>query len=56
MAPKSFFFGAMASSLQSSGMLTKEQMVYLFDRFDYLTSQSGNCVFFVKVFEFIFID
>ncbi|XP_024007210.1 uncharacterized protein LOC18012470 isoform X2 [Eutrema salsugineum] len=26
--------------LQSSGMLTKEQMVYLFDRFDYLTSQS----------------
>ncbi|BAB01086.1 unnamed protein product [Arabidopsis thaliana] len=30
----------MASSLQSSGMLTKEQMVYLFDRFDYLTSQS----------------
>ncbi|CAN8266303.1 unnamed protein product [Cochlearia groenlandica] len=25
--------------LQSSGMLTKEQMVYLFDRFDYLTSQ-----------------
>ncbi|CAE6068861.1 unnamed protein product [Arabidopsis arenosa] len=31
---------AMALSLQSSGMLTKEQMVYLFDRFDYLTSQS----------------
>ncbi|XP_023638214.1 uncharacterized protein LOC17884864 isoform X2 [Capsella rubella] len=30
----------MASSLQSSGMLTKEQMVYLFDQFDYLTSQS----------------
>ncbi|CAN6969908.1 unnamed protein product [Brassica rapa subsp. trilocularis] len=28
------------ASLQSSGMLTKEQMVYLFDRFDYLTSQS----------------
>uniref|UniRef100_A0A1J3I7R6 Uncharacterized protein n=1 Tax=Noccaea caerulescens TaxID=107243 RepID=A0A1J3I7R6_NOCCA len=27
------------ATLQSSGMLTKEQMGYLFDRFDYLTSQ-----------------
>ncbi|XP_010425444.1 PREDICTED: uncharacterized protein LOC104710523 [Camelina sativa] len=30
----------METALQSTGMLTKEQMVYLFDRFDYLTSQS----------------
>ncbi|KFK33627.1 hypothetical protein AALP_AA5G038100 [Arabis alpina] len=28
------------ATLQSSGMLTKEQMVYLFDKFDYLTTQS----------------
>ncbi|XP_010556286.1 PREDICTED: uncharacterized protein LOC104825624 [Tarenaya hassleriana] len=29
----------MASSLQSSGMLSKDQLVHLFDRFDFLTSQ-----------------
>lgn len=46
---------AMASGTQSSEMLTREQLLYVFDRFIYLTSQPGTLISFSRFVGLLFI-